>query len=265
MDDPEADYELLFNNPLDELEFALMVEELLSPLNTNSDVNDAESADTQLRNQFLEETDKLNALTTGLDPQLFDFNTHLPTAHTDYTPHQTWYPDTMPTPTEYSPSATLNSSSVTDQSPGFSSVYSTSPLSTNCSPREQLLPPTLGPTTKPTPTDASPPKKKRQQRRRTKANPGNRACDKKRRDRKNNKNVQCMFCPKLVSDNRDRKRHYRAKHREEAIEMGIDMRRFPCEYCSEDFARGDHVTRHMETQHGVKRVPGTRGSRSIFT
>ncbi|EEU41900.1 uncharacterized protein NECHADRAFT_21043, partial [Fusarium vanettenii 77-13-4] len=137
----------------------------------------------------------------------------------------TWHPDTMPTPTEYSPSATLNSSSVTDQSPGFSSAYTTSPLSTNCSPREQLLPPTLGPTTKPTPTDASPPKKKRQQRRRTKANPGNRACDKKKRDRKNNKNVQCMFCPKMVSDNRDRTRHHRAKHREEAAKIGVDMRR----------------------------------------
>ncbi|KAL2670700.1 hypothetical protein Neosp_014499 [[Neocosmospora] mangrovei] len=164
MDDPEADYyESLFNDALDELD----------------NVNDAEPADTQLGNQFPEETDKLNILDPDLDPQLFDCNTHLSITDINSTPYQTWDLYTMPTPIECSPSATLNSSGVTDQSPGFSSAYSTSPLSTNYSPREQLLPPSLGPTPKPTLTNDSPPKKKRQQRRRTKANSGNRACDKK--------------------------------------------------------------------------------------
>lgn len=180
MDDPEADYESLFNDfndALDGLEFEVMVERLLD---TNSDVNDAESADTQLGNYIPDETDKLNALYPDLDPQLFNCTFQLPITDIDNTPHhQTWYLDTMPTPTEDSPSATLNSSSVTDQSPGFSSAYSTSPLSTNCSPREQLFPPSLGPTPKPTPTHDFPPKKKRQQRRRAKANPGERACDKR--------------------------------------------------------------------------------------
>lgn len=253
MDDPEADYcESLFNEALNGLGFEMIVEKLPLPPNTISNVNDAESADTQLGNYIPEETDKLNILDPDLDPQLFNCNPQSPVTYIDYTPHHTWDLDTMPTPIEDSPSATLNSSSVTDQSPGFSSAYSTSPLSTNYSPREQLLPPSLGPTPKPTPTDASPPKKKCQQRRRTKANPGNRACDKKKRDRKNNKNVQCMFCPKMVSDNRDRTRHHKAKHREEAAKIGVDMRRFPCKYCSEDFARDDHAKRHMDTQHGVK-------------
>lgn len=182
MDDPEADYESLlneFNDALDGLEFARMMDRLLSSLDTNSDVNDAESADTQLGNYIPEETDKLNILDPDLDPQLFNCNPQSPITYIDYSLHPTWYLDTMPTPTEDSPSATLISSSVTDQSPSFSSAYSTSPLSTNYSPGEQLLPPSLGPTPKPTPTHDSPPRKKRQQRCRAKAKVGDRPCDKR--------------------------------------------------------------------------------------
>jgi hypothetical protein len=175
MDDPEADYESLFNDAVHELEFALMAD----GLSLNSNVNDAESADTQLGMYIPEEIDCLNA--PDIHPQLFNFTIPLPIpepSYIDNSLHPTWHQiDMMPTLTEDSPSATLNSSSVSEQSPGFSPAYSTSPLSTNYSPREQLLPPSLGPT--PTPTHDSSPKKKRQQRRRAKAKPGTRACDKR--------------------------------------------------------------------------------------
>ncbi|RTE74252.1 hypothetical protein BHE90_011311 [Fusarium euwallaceae] len=185
MDDLEADCESLLNDEIRELEFTLMTENLLLlDTNSSSSVNDADFADTPLGMHIPEETDWLNApIPDPNDPLLFNFNT-LPIQIPDidyYTLHQNWYPDMMPTLTEDSPSATLNSSSVSEQSPVFSPAYSTSPLSTNFSPREQLLPQSLGPT--PTPTHASPPKKK-PRKRRAKAEPGSRACDKKRERRK---------------------------------------------------------------------------------
>lgn len=246
MDDPEVD----FMEVLHELDLASRVNSLL--LNTNSHVNDAASADTQLGNQITEETDRLNALSDPIDPLLFNFSAQLPITDIDYTLHTTWYPDTMPILTEDSPGATLNSSSISTQSPGFSSAYSTSPLSTNYSPQEQLLPPSLGPTPKPTPTHASSPKKKRQQRRRAKAKPGTRPCDKRRAERKYNKKAQCVFCSKRVQCNRDLNRHYKAKHPKEAAEMGIDMRKIPCKLCTETLSRPDHLKRHMRDQHGIE-------------
>lgn len=167
-------HESSFDEILHELDLAFMAENL--PLNTNSNVNDANFADTPLGMHIPDETHWLNApIPDPNDSLLFNFNTlPIQIPDIDYTLH--WYPDMMPTLTEDSPSATLNSSSVSEQSPVFSPAYSTSPLSTNYSPREQLLPPSLGPT--PTPTHTSSPKKK-SQRRRTKAEPGNRPCDKK--------------------------------------------------------------------------------------
>ncbi|RSL61515.1 hypothetical protein CEP53_005080 [Fusarium sp. AF-6] len=175
MGDLEADYESLFNDEIRELEFTLMMESLLSDTNSSSSVNDADFADTSLGMHIPVETDGLNApIPDPNDPPLFNFNTP-PIPDIDYTPHQNWYPGMMPTLTEDSPSATLNSSSVSELSPGFSPAYSTSPLSTNYSPREQLLQQSLDPT--PAPTSASPPKKK-PRKRRAKAEPGSRACDK---------------------------------------------------------------------------------------
>lgn len=167
------DYDSLLEQATQGLGLAFIADSL--PLNTNSHVNDADSADTQAGMHIPEQTDWLNAPI----PHPFNFNTPIPITDIDYTLHTTWYPDTMPILTEDSPGATLNSSSISTQSPGFSSAYSTSPLSTNYSPQEQLLPPSLGPTPKPTPTHASSPKKKRPQRRRAKAKPGTRPCDKR--------------------------------------------------------------------------------------
>ncbi|RSL73640.1 hypothetical protein CEP54_000079 [Fusarium duplospermum] len=169
MDDPEAGYESLFGEILHEFDLAFMAESL--PLNTNTNVNDANFADTPLGMHIPDQTHWLNApIPDPNDPLLFNFNTPIPIPDIDYTQHQNWYPDMMPALTEDSPSATLNSSSVSEQSPVFSPAY-TSPLSTNYSPQEQLLPPSLGPTPTPTPTHASPPKKKPQRRRRTRQNP----------------------------------------------------------------------------------------------
>ncbi|UPL01937.1 hypothetical protein LCI18_012871 [Fusarium solani-melongenae] len=254
MEDSEVDYDPLLEQALQELDLAFMADSL--SLNTNSHVEDADFADTQLGIHIPEQTDWLNAPIPDLDPHPFNFNTPIPIPDIDYTLHTTWYPETMPTPTGYSPSATLNSSSVSEQSLVFSPVYSTSPLSTNYSPREQLLPPNLGPTPKSTPTHASSPKKKRQQRRRAKAKPGTRPCDRRRAERKYNKKAECVFCSKRFQCNRDLDRHYKAKHPKEAAEMGIDMRRIPCKYCSEDFARDDHLKRHKLTQHGITESKG---------
>ncbi|KAI8655115.1 hypothetical protein NCS57_01259200 [Fusarium keratoplasticum] len=246
MEDSEVDYDSLLEQATQGLGLAFIADSL--PLNTNSHVNDADSADTQAGMHIPEQTDWLNAPI----PHPFNFNTPIPITDIDYTLHTTWYPDTMPILTEDSPGATLNSSSISTQSPGFSSAYSTSPLSTNYSPQEQLLPPSLGPTPKPTPTHASSPKKKRPQRRRAKAKPGTRPCDKRRAERKYNKKAQCVFCSKRVQCNRDLDRHYKAKHPKEAAEMGIDMRKIPCKLCTETFSRPDHLKRHMRDQHGIE-------------
>ncbi|KAJ4329061.1 hypothetical protein N0V84_000412 [Fusarium piperis] len=246
MEDLEADYESFL------YELGLFMADS-QPLYTSSHVNDADPADTQLGNHFPDETDWLNTSTP--DPLLFNLDTLMPNTNTDidYALHPNWWDlDAMLTLTESSPSATLNSSSVSVQSPDFSPAYSTSSLSTNYSPREQLLPPTptLGPT--PTPAHDSSSKKKLQQRRRSKAERGNRPCDKKREQRKFHKKVECELCLKLVQDPRDLERHYKAKHPKEAADKGIDMSKIPCEYCEEKFARKDHLKRHEKNQHGIE-------------
>ncbi|KAJ4216651.1 hypothetical protein NW759_009222 [Fusarium solani] len=64
MDDPEADYESLFNDAVHELEFALMAD----GLSLNSNVNDAESADTQLGMYIPEEIDFVQLYHSAPDP-----------------------------------------------------------------------------------------------------------------------------------------------------------------------------------------------------
>lgn len=250
MDDPEVD----FMEALHELDLAFMADS--QPLDTNSHVNDADSADTQRGIHIPKQANWLNTPIPDLDPHPFNFNTPIPITDIDYTLHTTWYPDTMPTPTEDSPSATLNSSSVSEQSLIFSPAYSTSPLSTNYSPREQLLPSSLGPTPKPTPTHKSSCKERLQRRRRAKAKAGDRPSDKKRKERKNNKKAQCLVCPRKVQDERDLERHYKAKHRKKAAEMGYNMEKIPCELCEKTFARRDHLKRHKRTQHGINDFKG---------
>jgi hypothetical protein len=86
--------------------------------------------------------------------------------------------------------------------------------------------------------------------RRTKMKPGTRPCDLKRQKRKENKPEKCHICQKGHQWRRDLERHYCTQHPDEAAKMGLSMSRPVCRHCGQDFARRDHLTRHLRRKHG---------------
>jgi hypothetical protein len=88
------------------------------------------------------------------------------------------------------------------------------------------------------------------QRRKTKMKPGTRPCDLKRQKRKEDRPEKCHICQKGHQWRRDLERHYCTHHPDEAAKMGLSMSRPMCRHCGQDFARRDHLTRHLRRKHG---------------
>ncbi|KAL5610031.1 hypothetical protein FOVSG1_004712 [Fusarium oxysporum f. sp. vasinfectum] len=88
-------------------------------------------------------------------------------------------------------------------------------------------------------------------RRRTKMEPGTRPCDLKRQKRKEDKPEKCHICEKGHQWKRDLERHYRSNHPDEAAKMGLSRSKPICRHCGKDFARRDHLKRHLKRKHGV--------------
>lgn len=87
-------------------------------------------------------------------------------------------------------------------------------------------------------------------RRRTKMEPGTRPCDLKRQKRKEDKPEKCHICEKGHQWKRDLERHYRSNHPDEAAKMGLSRSKPICRHCGKDFARRDHLKRHLKRKHG---------------
>ncbi|CAF3450861.1 unnamed protein product [Fusarium graminearum] len=85
---------------------------------------------------------------------------------------------------------------------------------------------------------------------RTKMKHGTRPCDLKRQKRKVDKPEKCHVCQKGHQWRRDLERHYCTHHPNEAAGMGFFMSMPVCRYCGQDFARRDHLTRHLRRKHG---------------
>jgi uncharacterized Zn-finger protein len=72
----------------------------------------------------------------------------------------------------------------------------------------------------------------------------------RRAKRKVDKPEICLICQKGHQWRRELNRHYRTNHPVEAEKMGISMARPVCRYCGKDFARRDHLKRHLKRKHG---------------
>lgn len=62
-----------------------------------------------------------------------------------------------------------------------------------------------------------------------------------------------MFCGKGFAWKRDRKRHLKSHHRDDALDHGDlsenDVKSTSCDYCDETFERSDYLTRHLKNKH----------------
>jgi hypothetical protein len=239
------------------------------PLNAPYDTNDAAFADVHL-DTFPDtvNTNNINSFDTYSDPNnltLFDIQ-GLPAL-------ETIFPDTLPMnwdfmamPTINDPVATTISGSITTtEVSNYSSTYtnSSSPMTESpAGPSQSQLFGSLS--TK----DAENASNTTTRRRRTKMEPGTRPCDLKqvvqiiftsfiytntsfrRQKRKEDKPEKCHICEKGHQWKRDLERHYRSNHPDEAANMGLSRSRPICRHCGKDFARRDHLKRHLKRKHG---------------
>lgn len=74
--------------------------------------------------------------------------------------------------------------------------------------------------------------------------------DHRRQKRKVDKPEKCHVCQKGHQWRRDLERHYCTHHPNEAAGMGFFISMPVCRYCGQDFARRDHLTRHLRRKHG---------------
>ncbi|CAG9941138.1 unnamed protein product [Clonostachys rosea f. rosea IK726] len=84
-------------------------------------------------------------------------------------------------------------------------------------------------------------------RRRRRKNPA----DLRKNRRKQEKPEKCLACGKGHADTRALERHIVSNHRDEAIQLGLDVSKVDCPYCAQTFdrIRKDRLTRHVKTQH----------------
>jgi hypothetical protein len=154
----------------------------------------------------------------------------------------------LPTLIEGPSSTTLTGSNTTTEPPDYTSTYTTSSASMAHSPAEPE--PLQVSDHAPEQTVDDKGASTTNTRRRTKMKPGTRPCDLKRAKRKVDKPEICLICQKGHQWRRELNRHYRTNHPVEAEKMGISMARPVCRYCGKDFARRDHLKRHLKRKHG---------------
>lgn len=212
--------------------------------------NDAEIADVPLG--FDTNTDQYSlpdTYTHPIDQSFYNLNELFALEHTciDTLPVD-WDFMMLPTLIEGPCSTTLNGSNTTAEPADYTSAYTTSSTSMAHSPTEPE--PLQVPDHAPEQTVDDKGASTTNTRRRTKMKPGTRPCDLKRAKRKVDKPEICLICQKGHQWRRELNRHYRTNHPGEADKMGISMARPVCRYCGKDFARRDHLTRHLKRKHG---------------
>jgi hypothetical protein len=212
--------------------------------------NDAETADVPLG--FDTNTihyNLPNIYTHPINQSFYNPNELFALEHTDInTSPVDWDFMMLPMPIEGPSSTILTGSNITTEPSDYTSTYTTSSTSISHSPTRPKPLQVSGNTPEQTVDDKV--ASSTNTRRRTKMKPGTRPCDLKRAKRKVEKPEICLICQKGHQFRRELNRHYRTNHPVEADKMGISMARPVCRYCGKDFARGDHLTRHLKRKHG---------------
>ncbi|TVY76220.1 Zinc finger protein MSN2 [Fusarium oxysporum f. sp. cubense] len=221
------------------------------PLNAPYDTYDAAFADVHLETTF---TDTVNTINTNsfdtysdpTNPILYNIQ-ELPALDTTYPDILPMNCDFMAMPTDPITTTLAGSITTTEQSNCSTTYTSSSSPMTESSPiglsQSQVSDPL---STK----DAENASSTIARRRRTKMEPGTRPCDLKRQKRKEDKPEKCHICEKGHQWKRDLERHYRSNHPDEAAKMGLSRSKPICRHCGKDFARRDHLKRHLKRKHG---------------
>lgn len=251
MDDPVPDGGLLFMSEEDfVVDFASDDLESL-PWNAPYDTNDAAFADVHQETTFADTVNSVNTNSFNIYSDHINPTSHntqellaLDTTYLDILP-MNW--DFMTMPTDPITTALAGSITTTEQS-NYSTTYTSS-----SSPMAQSSPVALSQSrisdrlwTKSAENASS----TTTRRRRTMMQPGTRPCDLKRQKRKEDKPEKCHICGKGHQWNRDLERHYWSNHPVEAAKMGLSRSEPKCRHCGKDFARRDHLKRHLKRKHG---------------
>lgn len=251
MDDPVPDGGLLFMSEEDfVVDFASDDLESL-PWNAPYDTNDAAFADVHQETTFADTVNSVNTNSFNIYSDHINPTSHntqellaLDTTYLDILP-MNW--DFMAMPTDPITTALAGSITTTEQS-NYSTTYTSS-----SSPMAQSSPVALSQSrisdrlwTKSAENASS----TTTRRRRTMTQPGTRPCDLKRQKRKEDKPEKCHICGKGHQWNRDLERHYWSNHPVEAAKMGLSRSEPKCRHCGKDFARRDHLKRHLKRKHG---------------
>ncbi|KAK3400370.1 hypothetical protein B0T20DRAFT_182864 [Sordaria brevicollis] len=72
-----------------------------------------------------------------------------------------------------------------------------------------------------------------------------------RRRRRKVKPEECPICGKGHAYKAELDRHMIAQHKDQAEQHDLSVERFLCPHCPQDFARKDHLTRHLQRKHGL--------------
>jgi hypothetical protein len=211
--------------------------------------NDAEFADVPLDfDTNTTDYSLLNTYTHPINQSFYNPNELFALEHTDIdTLPVDWDFMMLPTLIEGPSSTPLTGSNTTTEPPDYTSTYTTSSTSMAHSPTEPE--PLQLPDNAPEQTIDDKGASTTNTRRRTKMKPGTRPCDLKRAKRMVDKPEICLICQKGHPWRRELNRHYRTNHPVEADKMGISMARPVCRYCGKDFARHDHLKRHLKRKH----------------
>ncbi|EWZ00603.1 hypothetical protein FOYG_00433 [Fusarium oxysporum NRRL 32931] len=221
------------------------------PFNAPYDTYDAAFADVHLETTFIDTVNTINtnSFDTYSDPTnpiLYSIQ-ELPALYTTYPDILPMNCDFMAMPTDSITTILAGSITTTEQSNCSTTYTSSSSPMTESSPiglsQSQISDPL---STK----DAENASSTIARRRRTKMEPGTRPCDLKRQKRKEDKPEKCHICEKGHQWKRDLERHYRSNHPDEAAKMGLSRSKPICKHCGKDFARRDHLKRHLKRKHG---------------